>query len=79
LSSLHYCPTIRGNARQTAPAGEERIARNIAQLLKPPRTNQRQADCQHQVRAAMVTAEVVLPKSFPNAIIPDHCSGNSAH
>jgi hypothetical protein len=38
LQPLHYGP-IRRNTRQPAQPGEERIVRDIAQLLKSPRSN----------------------------------------
>src|SRR5262245_37517092 len=69
LQPLHYRP-IRRNARQTAQPGEQRIVRNIAQLLKPPRSDHQQPDYQHhQMHTAVVATEVVLTKSMPNATI----------
>src|SRR5712692_134073 len=69
LQPLHYRP-IRRNARQTTQPSEQRIVRYIPQLLKPPRANHQKPDHQHrQVHAAVVTAEVVLTESLPNAMI----------
>jgi hypothetical protein len=66
---LHYGP-IRWNPRQTAQPGEQRIVRNVAQLLKPPRSHHQQPDYQHhQMHTAVVATEVVLTKALPNATI----------
>src|SRR5580704_14115089 len=69
LQPLHYGP-IRRNTRQPAQPGEQRIVRDIAQLLKSPRSNHQQPDDQdHQTHTAVVATEVVLTKSLTNATI----------